>query len=66
MGDVNVNAKNVGIRLPNGKIKMMSAENPSDKNRVFETDEEFYKTFPNVNEGTGETISTLILDTINE
>lgn len=65
MSEANINALNVGIRLPNGKVKMMKSANPSDKDKEFNSDEEFYKTFPNVNEGTGE-ISSLILDTINE
>lgn len=65
MSEANINAQNVGIRLPNGKVKMMKSANPSDKDKEFNSDEEFYKAFPNVNEGTGE-ISSLILDTINE
>jgi hypothetical protein len=66
MNEASINAKNVGIRLPNGKIKMMKAANPSDANKEFESDEEFYNKFPNINEGSGDTISNLILDIINE
>jgi hypothetical protein len=62
---MNINAENIGIRLPNGKVKMMKAKNPSDKDREFNSDSEFYKTYPNVNEGSG-TVNSLILDMINE
>ena len=63
--ELKINAKNVAIRLPNGKVKMLNAANLSDKDRVFDSDEEFYKAFPNVNEGSG-SVTSLILDTINE
>lgn len=65
MENLNINAKNVAIRLPNGKVKMMQSANPSDKNREFDSDEEFYKAFPNLNEGSN-SVTSLILDTINE
>jgi len=64
MSDINISAKNIGIRLPNGKVKMMKADNPSDKDKEFNSDEEFYKAYPNVNESTG--VTSLILDMINE
>lgn len=66
MENMNIDAKNIGIRLPNGKVKMMKAANPSDKNRVFESDQDFYKAYPNVNEGSNnQNVSSLILDMIN-
>ena len=64
MMEVNVRAENVGIRLPNGKVKMMKSKNPSDRNREFDSDAEFYKAFPNVNEGSG-AVTSLILDMVN-
>jgi hypothetical protein len=62
---MNINAENVGIRLPNGKVKMMKSKNPSDKNREFNSDSDFYKAYPNVNEGSG-ALTSVILDMINE
>ena len=46
----------------------MKSKNPSDVNKRFNTDEEFLKAYPNkVDEESGkETVSTLLLDMINE
>ena len=65
---VNINAETIGVRLPNGEVSVMKSSNPSDINKKYKSDEEFLKAHPNkVDEATGkETVSTLLLDMINE
>ena len=60
---LSLSAKNIGIKLPNGKVKIMKSENPSDKGTELESETEFYKKYPNINEGSG--VTSILLDTIN-
>lgn len=66
MSELSLNPKTTAITLPNGKIQVIKSDRPGAVGKIFETKEEFYKEFPNINEGGRQTITTLVLDTINE
>lgn len=54
----------VGIRLPNGKIKVIKSSH-GHIGEVFESEELFYRKFQNINES-GVTIECNIIESINE
>lgn len=55
--------KVVGVRLPNGQIKVLES-NCGHLNEVFLNEDAFYAGFQHINEGAGSSIK--ILDMINE
>ena len=59
-----LNYKNVGLRLPNGKVKVLKSEK-GDKGRIFESADDFYKEYQSINEGSGE-VSCFLMDMILE
>ena len=54
----------VGIRLPNGKIKVIKS-NHGHIGEVFESEELFYRKFQNINES-GVMVECNIIESINE
>lgn len=54
----------VGMRLPNGKVKVVSNKNGS-VGEVFENADAFNRKFSAINESTGTQLSVTILDMIN-
>lgn len=64
---ISVNAKTIGITLPNGKVKIIKAENPSDLHKELASSQEFYRRFPNVSESPDSPteVRSLLLETIN-
>ena len=56
--------KNVGMRLPNGTVKVIKSEK-GDNGRVLESADVFYKEYQSINESTGES-SCFLMDMILE
>ena len=56
--------KNVGMRLPNGTVKIVKSER-GDQGRILESADAFYKEYQSINESTGEQ-SCFLLDMILE
>ena len=59
-----LNYKNVGLRLPNGTVKVIKSEK-GDVGRVFESADAFYKEYQPINEEAGE-VSCFVMDMILE
>ena len=59
-----LNYKNVGMRLPNGNVKVIKSEK-GDAGRILESADAFYKEYQSINEGTEE-VSCLLMDMILE
>lgn len=59
-----INYKNIGMRLPNGTVKIVKSEK-GDTGRILESAEAFYKEYQSINESTGE-VTSILMDMILE
>ena len=62
--EITLNYKNVGMRLPNGKVEIVKSEK-GDMGRILESADAFYSEYQVINEASGEA-SCILIDMILE